>query len=175
MVQHNQQNVGGQAGQQQLPQQTSINLEDLQMNELQAQLLTAQRALSIALNSTSSLAVPQSSNMDDTATDTSDAMVGKTTSANVDCTERRTPFSYVNCNANNSGSYTSQSSLEQVQPSNSLVSQNGGPIAVHSKIYDLPEFSAAPEDWPMFSTAVFNYSNFQNCVRLHKALKGDAR
>ncbi|XP_073838192.1 uncharacterized protein [Musca autumnalis] len=49
------------------------------------------------------------------------------------------------------------------------------------KLYDLPNFSGVPEDWPMFSTAfehsttAYQYNNFENCVRLQKALKGDAR
>ncbi|XP_073843555.1 uncharacterized protein [Musca autumnalis] len=49
------------------------------------------------------------------------------------------------------------------------------------KLYDLPNFSGVPEDWPMFSTAfehstaAYQYNNFENCLRLQKALKGDAR
>lgn len=49
------------------------------------------------------------------------------------------------------------------------------------KMYDLPEFNGTPEDWPLFSTAfehstiAYKYNNFENCLRLQKALKGDAK
>ncbi|XP_055915434.1 uncharacterized protein LOC129948452 [Eupeodes corollae] len=49
------------------------------------------------------------------------------------------------------------------------------------KLQDLPQFSGDPEDWPMFasayseSTAVYNYTNLENSMRLQKSLKGEAR
>lgn len=49
------------------------------------------------------------------------------------------------------------------------------------KLQDLPQFSGEPEDWPMFSstyaesTAVYNYTNLENSMRLQKSLKGQAR
>ncbi|XP_073831631.1 uncharacterized protein [Musca autumnalis] len=52
---------------------------------------------------------------------------------------------------------------------------------LQKKLYDLPNFSGVPEDWPMFSTAfehstaAYQYNNFENCLRLQKALKCDAR
>ena len=186
-VQRNQQNfvekICASTRQQQLPQTNpAINLEGLQsqINALQVQLLTAQKALSIALNSnlSSSPDMLQSSNMALAAAVTN---VDNSVSANADCADRRTPFSCVSCNADNSGLYANQPPLAQMLPPNSVVSQNSGSVAVHRKIYDLPEFSGVPEEWPMFSTAfnnsttVYGYNNFENCVRLQRALKGDAR
>lgn len=121
----------------------------------------------------SSAAMPQPSNMAPPVTGTSDVNVDNSVSANVDCTERRTTFSSVSSNENNFSA--------NLLPPNTQFTQNGGPLLGHRKIYDLPDFSGSPEDWPMFSTAfnqstaVYNYTNFENCLRLQKALKGEAR
>ncbi|XP_065361998.1 uncharacterized protein LOC135955572 [Calliphora vicina] len=178
-VQHNQQNFA----ENNLSSSAQLNLEGLQsqINILQAQLLNAQRALSIATNAnstpSSSAAMPQPSNMAPPVTGTSEVNVDNSASANVDCTERRTPFYSVSCNENNFSNLCGSQPL----PPNFRLSQNGGSLLMHRKIYDLPDFSGSPEDWPMFSTAfnqstaVYNYNNFENCLRLQKALKGDAR
>ena len=53
-------------------------------------------------------------------------------------------------------------------------------IAIHHKLYDLPEFNGAAEEWPMFhaafqeTTAAYGYTELQNMTRLRKALKGVA-
>ncbi|XP_046808784.1 uncharacterized protein LOC111675710 isoform X1 [Lucilia cuprina] len=49
------------------------------------------------------------------------------------------------------------------------------------KLYDLPEFSGQPEQWPMFAvsyretTQHYNYTKLENLFRLQKALKGNAK
>ena len=49
------------------------------------------------------------------------------------------------------------------------------------RIQDLPEFCGCVEEWPMFlsayqhSTAAYQYNNFENCLRLQKALRGEAK
>ena len=173
-----------------LPQSDSgISLEGLQsqINVLQAQLMNAQRALSITLNSnatpSSSAAMPQPSNMAPPVMATSDVDADNAASAQADCAERRTPFSSVSYSANNNflDFGANQPPLTNMLPPNFRLSQNGGSMSMPRKIYDLPEFDGAPEDWPMFSTAfeqstaVYNYNNFENCLRLQKALKGEAR
>ena len=54
-------------------------------------------------------------------------------------------------------------------------------INPHKKIYPLPIFTGAPEEWPSFyesftsTTQEFEYSNLHNIMRLRDALKGKAR
>ena len=163
---------------------SSTQMESLQsqINALQAQLVDAQRALSAAFNSsatTSCDALPQPSN--DTQP-TASAVSENFAAVNAEFSERqnRTPFSSVSYgDANNYyGIYARQPTLP---PSVQASIQNGGPISMNRKIYDLPDFSGAAEDWPMFSTAfnhstaAYQYNNFENCLRLQKALKGEAR
>ena len=67
----------------------------------------------------------------------------------------------------------------QMQPSPSMSQVIWPPVP--KKIYDLPDFIGTPEDLPMFlaayehSTAAYQYSNFENCLRLQTALKGNAK
>lgn len=61
-----------------------------------------------------------------------------------------------------------------IQPPNvqQLISVTYDMNTAQKKIIDLPEFNGAAEDWPMFlttfnqSTAVYQYNNFENCLRL---------
>ena len=163
---------------------SSTQMESLQsqINALQAQLVDAQRALTAALNSsatTSCDALPQPSNA---TQPTASAVSENFAAVNAEFSERqnRTPFSSVSYgDANNYyGIYARQPTLP---PSVQASIQNGGPISMNRKIYDLPDFSGSAEDWPMFSTAfnhstaAYQYNNFENCLRLQKALKGEAR
>lgn len=54
------------------------------------------------------------------------------------------------------------------------------PVASRT-LHDLPLFSGDPEDWPKFhamyvqSTAAYGYTSLDNCIRLQKCLKGEAK
>lgn len=70
-------------------------------------------------------------------------------------------------------SFATQSSCAPVQ---SRVGSASG-----RKLYDLPDFTGKPEEWPIFctafqeSTAMFGYTNVENIFRLQRCINGDAR
>ncbi|XP_065368851.1 uncharacterized protein LOC135961283 [Calliphora vicina] len=144
------------------PQTISSDNENLQrqIDILQAQLANAQRALRANQN----LNTPNVNGHNA-------PVIQSISSGPENMVDRRNPTPY---------SYVSQS--DQLMTSQPLiVSPATVPMPVQRKLYDLPEFCGTPEDWPMFlsalehSTAAYSYNNFENCLRLQKALKGEAR
>ncbi|XP_065363858.1 uncharacterized protein LOC135957111 [Calliphora vicina] len=144
------------------PQTISSDNENLQrqIDILQAQLANAQRALRANQNLNTPNVIGHNA-----------PVIQSISSGPENMVDRRNPTPY---------SYVSQS--DQLMTSQPLiVSPATVPMPVQRKLYDLPEFCGTPEDWPMFlsalehSTAAYSYNNFENCLRLQKALKGEAR
>ncbi|XP_065365551.1 uncharacterized protein LOC135958583 [Calliphora vicina] len=144
------------------PQTISSDNENLQrqIDILQAQLANAQRALRANQNLNTPNVIGHNA-----------PVIQSISSGPENMVDRRNPTPY---------SYVSQS--DQLMTSQPLiVSPATVPMPVQRKLYDLPEFCGIPEDWPMFlsalehSTAAYSYNNFENCLRLQKALKGEAR
>lgn len=84
--------------------------------------------------------------------------------------------------ASHASSATGNDPVQQLRHVSSIgAPPTGSSSNMLHKLYDLPEFSGRPEQWPVFaaafrqSTQEFGYSALQNNFRLQKCLKGDAR
>ncbi|XP_055848298.1 uncharacterized protein LOC129913548 [Episyrphus balteatus] len=68
--------------------------------------------------------------------------------------------------------------MQQYTPSNNFLTKNN--LAARHLIRDLPAFDGNPSEWPLFiasfnrSTELGGFSDEENLIRLHKALKGGA-
>lgn len=76
----------------------------------------------------------------------------------------------------------SSSAVKCGNPINNMeIRPNSNSQSSRRKLYDLPEFTGLPQQWPIFITAfrdstnAFGYSNLENNLRLQKSIKGDAR
>lgn len=159
------------------PNNTQLDLESLQkqIDMLQVQLMNAQRAMKTATTNNATI----SGNMAPSIS--SAAGVSNGNGAN-EIVEHRdpSPLSYVSNDAIVAPCWSNQQQMMAAQPQSTQPTAATYPMQPHRKIYDLPEFSGAAEDWPMFlsafdhTTAAYGYNNFENCLRLQKALKGQA-
>lgn len=164
---------------------TQLEYLQMQINSLQAQLANAQKALTTNINKNIApiqFAAQPPSNITQTPTTSTNCEAYNAASVDFAVSQTRTPFScesYSTANANNI--YHSQPISNMISPTAASTVQNNISVPMHRKIYDLPEFDGSAEEWPMFSTAfiqttaVYQYNNFENCLRLQKALKGNAR
>ena len=144
-----------------------------QIDILQARLANAQRALKAA-EKTNILNIGQNMPTSLSAT----PLNANEMPENIVNRLNPTPSSFVSSDVNVSQGYQQQQLLT-AQPYS--VQHVTAPMPIQRKIYDFPEFSGAPEDWPMFlsalehSKAAYLYNNFENCLRLQKALKSEAK